>query len=116
MVDEPRRRLQVAIDEQAHHATEAGELRRRRGVVGMGRKAGIEHTGNVAMLFEEARDAVAAVVVLPHPERQRLQTTNQQVRAVRVGHTAEETARLAERIGEPARPHQRPREQIVVAA
>jgi hypothetical protein len=83
-------------------------------VVGVTGQARVEDALDAGVAFQESRDPERALVVLAHAHGECLEAANQQVRAVRVGHPAEDSARVTQPVHQRLRAAHHSRKHVVV--
>src|SRR2546421_2792532 len=78
-----------ALELEAQYATEAGEQAAGARMARMRLETGVIDARDPRVVFEKARDPERAVVLVAHPEGERLQSAAEQERRVRVQRSAE---------------------------
>src|SRR5207253_10663611 len=84
-----RRGFLLRLDREGDHSTEVIHLPRRDLVAGMSGQAGIEHLLDTRLPFQEARDRVRGLAVLPHPDGKRLDSAQDEPAVEWTGDRAE---------------------------
>src|SRR5205823_13593279 len=79
----------LRLDREGDHPAEVMHLPRGNRVARVSRQARVEHLLDARMPFEEARDRVRVMAVLPHPDGQRLDTAQDEPAVEWTGDRAE---------------------------